>query len=372
MKNNNESPFVSMNLSYNQKNYKISLYDIGNDSIKIIGKEINNNNDIIILNKYGIIIKFEELKNLHRYFKMFDTFNEVKDNINLLCQNNAMNIIKITNKEIIINFNLGTLTNDKMIITLTKINNNDKEDINLLINNINQKNKEISELKDKINNLETIITNLSKKVEILEAKSEELTELREKLKKLENKVNKLENTNDRNLINNSKILEKAEELNLLYNAISKDNKLSFKLLYNSDIEGENETKLKSAYLNKNDIIIFIKTDKGNRFGGYAHEAFKERLDFAISDIKAFLFSLDKLKIYNSKGGDNTIWNNEDNSIDFGSGTDLRIYHKFYHYNNYASNGNFDYNYHNSNENYSLNGEKYFKVKYLEIYKVIFT
>ena len=206
----------------------------------------------------------------------------------------------------------------------------------------------------------------------MEAKSEELTELREKLKKLENKVNKLENTNDRNLINNSKILEKAEELNLLYNAISKDNKLSFKLLYNSDIEGENETKLKSAYLNKNDIIIFIKTDKGNRFGGYAHEAFKERLDFAISDIKAFLFSLDKLKIYNSKGGDNTIWNNEDNSIDFGSGTDLRIYHKFYHYNNYASNGNFDYNYHNSNENYSLNGEKYFKVKYLEIYKVIFT
>lgn len=363
---NNDNFISTMNLSYNQKNYKISLYDIGNDSIKIIGKEINNNNDIIILNKYGIIIKFEELKNLHRYFKMFDTFNEVKDNINLLCQNNAMNIIKITNEEIIINFNLGTLTNDKMIITLTKINNNDKEDINLLINNINQKNKEISELKDKINNLETIITNLSKKVEILEAKSEELTELREKLKKLENKVNKLENTNDRNLINNSKILEKAEELNLLYNAISKDNKLSFKLLYNSDIEGENETKLKSAYLNKNDIIIFIKTDKGKRFGGYAHEAFKERF-FMKTDSKAFLFSLDKLKIYKSNGEEYSIWNNENNSIDFGAGTDLRIYHNFLHKKNNTYQSS-DYNY--NGEEYSLNEENSFKVQYLELYKVI--
>lgn len=123
-------------------------------------------------------------------------------------------------------------------------------------------------------------------------------------------------------------------MKLLLNTIKpKDgNKLlSLKLLYNSDIEGENEEKFKSCFIGKNDIIIFIETKEYKRFGGYAHEAFKDYEGFIQKDSNAFLFNLDKLKIYKykSKGGGYTIWNNDGNSMDFGGGVDLRIFINFF-------------------------------------------
>ena len=76
----------------------------------------------------------------------------------------------------------------------------------------------------------------------------------------------------------------------------------------------------------------IKTKKNKRFGGYAHEAFL--LDyFDKCDLRAFLFSLDKMKIYESKGKTTTIWKYNEylDSMNFGTGTDLRIFHKFCSY-----------------------------------------
>lgn len=156
---------------------------------------------------------------------------------------------------------------------------------------------------------------------------------------------------------------------MLFKAIStQEDNISLKLLYNSKIEGENAEKLKQAYLGKNDIIVLVKTKKDKRFGGYAHEVFFSR-SFEHSDNKAFLFNLDKMKIYKSNGGPNSIWNYEGNSIDFGGGTDLRVFHEFFHKQNYTDQiSTLDYNY---DEEFALNGEKFFEVKYLEIYQVIF-
>ena len=56
-------------------------------------------------------------------------------------------------------------------------------------------------------------------------------------------------------------------------------------------------------------------------------------------------------------------------MDFGGGVDLRIYHKFLTENNYTSQTSLDYDY--SGEQYPLNGEKFFSVKFLELYQVIF-
>ena len=76
-----------------------------------------------------------------------------------------------------------------------------------------------------------------------------------------------------------------------------------------------------------------------------------------------------MKIYKSNGGPNSIWNYEGNSIDFGGGTDLRVFHEFFHKQNYTDQiSTLDYNY---DEEFALNGEKFFEVKYLEIYQVIF-
>ena len=167
--------------------------------------------------------------------------------------------------------------------------------------------------------------------------------------------------------NNSEIINNQKELDFIFNAISPANTLSLKMLYNSETDGENKEKLKSAYIGVNDILIVIKTKKNKRFGGYSHESF-ENNEFQKQDKKAFLFSLDKLKLYKSKGTEHTIWNFNLDSIDFGWGTDLRLFHNFISNKNYTNQStDFEYN----NENFALNDEKYFDVSNFELYKVNF-
>ena len=94
--------------------------------------------------------------------------------------------------------------------------------------------------------------------------------------------------------------------------------MNLELLFSSGIDGENEEKVKSAYINKNDILVLVKTKQNKRFGGYAHESF-ELNNFLKKDSKAFLFNIDKLKIYKSKNKDCSICRNSYtfNSINFG-------------------------------------------------------
>ena len=347
-----ETLIISFNSEFKQKKYIFSLYDIGNDSIKIVTLENNDNNDDLFkFNKFGITLKLEELKNLHRYFRMFDEFEDTKSYISDLCKVDSIKIIDVKENEIAIKLDLRTVQNDSMMISLNKMKYDEKEEIAFLIKGYEQQKKEIKELKNTVSDLKTIISNLTKRIEKLEGK-------------LDNNVNN-------NIINgiNSNIIKNDKEINLLFKAMStQEDNISLKLLYNSKIEGENAEKLKQAYLGKNDIIVLVKTKKDKRFGGYAHEIFQISGGFEQSDNKAFLFNLDKMKIYKSKGGPLSIWNYEGNSIDFGTGTDLRVFYEFFHKQNYTNQSTVDYNY---DEKFALNGEKFFEVKYLEIYQVIF-
>ena len=319
-----------------QKKYNIFLIDMGNNNLKILLEE---NNDNGLSNIFIIILNFEELKNLHKYFLKFNSFEEVKLDIINLFRNNLVSIEEIKNEEIIIKFNLE---NAPMNVSLNKIDLTEKEEIILIKHNLNKKNKEINELKTKINNLEATINNLTNKINLLQP-----------------------NQNQHSLIlENSNIFSTKKEIKFILNSIIPKEgykKLSLKLLYDSEIEGENKEKFISSYTNKNDILILIQTKKNKIFGGYAHEAFKNYEEFNKRDPKAFLFNLNKLNIYKYKQG--------------GSGytiyckVDLRIYHKFLTENNYTSQTSLDYDY--SGEQYPLNGEKFFSVKFLELYQVIF-
>lgn len=351
---------ISFNLEKNQSKYNFSLYEIDKEKIKFILKEIdiNDNNNINLFNNiFTIILNFEELKNLNNYFNSFNSFEEAKINLIQLSNQNSVEITEIKKDEIIIKFNLTANNNTFSLITLTKINLSPKEELEIIKQNLISKNKEIFDLKNKINTLEITVHDLSKKVETLQSKSNEQNNINQNL----------------TIVEDSNIFRFSKELKfILKNIESKDNnKITLKLLYDSEKDGENVDKIKISYLNKNDIIILIETEKNKRFGGYAHECFKDYEGFIKKDIKAFLFSLDKFRIYKSKqkGNGYTIWNNEGNSIDFGGGVDLRVYHKFLHEKNYTNQTSHDYDY--SNENFALNGEKYFSIKYLEIYQVIF-
>jgi hypothetical protein len=168
-----------------------------------------------------------------------------------------------------------------------------------------------------------------------------------------------------NILNKSNIFQDKDEIKLVLSNIPKT-VCNIRLLYNSKYEKENEEKIKNSYIGKNDIIFLIKTDKLRRFGAYAHESF-EKKEFQKKDKKAFLFNLNKKNIFKSTGNKNTIWRgaNSFDSINFGN-SDLRIFHNFLNEKNYTCPSKNDYNY---DENYALNGERFFEIKFLELFKV---
>jgi hypothetical protein len=230
---------------------------------------------------------------------------------------------------------------------------------------------------DKIVNLENSFNDLKNRIDTLENKISDYSELKEKIPNIEKNLNKfVESMNKSNtkILNNSSIFQKSEEIQLLSNSISQDRDVSFKLVYSSKLYGENSQKLKAAYIGVKDILVIVKTKKNKRFGGYAHESFEDK-EFQKKDSRAFLFNLDKMKIYKSRGTAHTIWNFNLDSIDFGYGTDLRIFHNFLSNENYTnqnhSNDSSDHDFEYDEETFALNGEKYFEILYLEIYKVNF-
>ena len=141
------------------------------------------------------------------------------------------------------------------------------------------------------------------------------------------------------------------------------------LLFNSQIDGTDINKLKNAYLNKSNLIFVIKTKKGRKFGAYSKETFLDQ-EFNKKDSKAFLFSLDNYAIIKSKNSEYSIWNNYNDSIQFGGTTDLRIYYDFTSNKNYTKESYFYYDYKNY-QNYILNGEQNFSVDILEIFQINF-
>ena len=110
------------------------------------------------------------------------------------------------------------------------------------------------------------------------------------------------------------------------------------------------------------------TKKGKRFGGYTTEIFENKL-FNKKDINAFLFSLDHKKIMKSNYTSHGIWKQTLDSIDFGDGSDLRIFHDFFSDKNYTQNSS-GYEYINCPQ-FVLNGERHFSVDILEIFQITF-
>lgn len=361
----------NFNLKYNMKNINFSIFDIGNNEMKLLAKEPDNNKLKIIKN-YEARLKFDELKKKYKYFKMFESYEESKSNFIELCKRKNIQINYIDENEIILLIDFNTITDNLMNISLKRIEMSDKEK-NLLLKDLNYKNEKIDELNleiniikkelkikdDKIVDLEKCINNLIIRIDNLEKRNmNKLKDLNEK-----QEINALIY---KNVIENSNIINNEKEINFLINAISPSKTLFFNLLYSSELYGENREKLKNAYIAKTDILVIIKTKKNKRFGGYAHESFEDK-EFEKQDKKAFLFNLDNLKIYKSKGTKHTIWNNQLNSIDLGYGTDLRIFHNFFSEKNYTNQSDSDFEY--NDELFALNGEKYFDILYLELYKV---
>ena len=374
----NETILLNFSLAFNLKNYKCEFLDIDKEAIKINIISPDNKE------KYENQLNFNDFKLLNKYFKMFDTLKELEDDLLRLKNSNRFEILNINEFNLNLCINVLTLDDNKVIIRLNKRELSDKEKLNKLL-------KENEEIRKELNMKDIRINELEKKIELL---ANEFYNFKNNINNNNNFVNNNVNNNNIEIKKEKQIDKNIEEKNMLkykdmkfnylnlefkssifLNQYEKEmvlnqisNKIkSVKILFSSENSGSNVSKLKSAYLNRANLLFAIKTKKGKRFGAYCKETFENKL-FNKSDRNAFLFSLDNMKIMKSKMSKFDIWKQSDDSIDFGSGTDLRIFYDFYTNKNYAFNGTNSYDYINCND-YVLNDEHFFTVNILEIFQV---
>jgi len=111
------------------------------------------------------------------------------------------------------------------------------------------------------------------------------------------------------------------ETELLLNWLGR--KATFELCYRSSIHTKSSSEFHSRCDGKGPSMVFVKTNSGNRFGGFNPQSWDTSNNYKYNDNSAFLFSLDKqakIPITNQY----ITYNNNGYGPTFGGGHDLYI------------------------------------------------
>ena len=224
----------------------------------------------------------------------------------------------------------------------TEVPNNDQE-ILLLREEIQKLRLELStysqykiEKEDEINTLNIKIKGLLSRLKELELRNEELRAYIEKLSQMKseggNQVEALTIQDTRLEIIRGDIIENANELELLTRKIcqNKYKKISLNLLYKAIVDSDKAEIFHKKCDSANSTLVLVKSANGKRFGGFTSCKWegKEGKSIEKKDEKAFIFSLDKMKIYNVIPGEDAIGCYPNFGPVF-LGCQIRIYNDFF-------------------------------------------
>jgi len=334
-------------LSSNNEQYLAKL--ILSDKI-----EINlNKKDAISSILYNVSLTLEDLGKINKIFKMCDTLEEAYNTLEKIFLKEKVNL-HILNDNISCGFKMNSPTGDEVEIMIPLHKKEmDKSEINdKLCDEINKLKKELNILKNENEIFKNTIKNLESR-----------------LKKIEDK-NSIYEKLDTNII-------KTNEEKKFFKRMIKDKfpyqNCKLNLLYRATRDGDEISTFHSKCDNKKHILVLYHTIKEVKFGGYTDIGFDGSCKLK-TDLKSFLFQIDKKKIYNAKGK-NQITCFSGNGPTFGD-KEVAIY--LYDHISILSNKK---NSHNTNayissfeglNNYEINnGEQYFNLKELEVFQIIF-
>ena len=271
------------------------------------------------------------------------------------------------------------------------------DEISNLIDDLNKlKKKEIESLKRQMKELSEFNLEEKEKEDQNEILLEKIKEIEQYRKAYEKEINKLHSTLNSQSINKTpldsqnitfehkseKILIKGEiiqtpqelelitrkiNLNLINDKSFNKKKIILNLLYKASVDNDKSSTFHKKCDRAKNTLILIETEKGRRFGGYTSVTWKGDC-LEKKDKNAFIFSLDKMKIYDVI--------KEENAIGcfpkFGPifmGCQIRIYDKAFIKGGTTFEKGKNYN---TEEDYELNGgERTFKIKEIEVYEVTF-
>lgn len=380
-----------------------------------------NNEEIEFSEKYYEIYSLSELKNNIKGFDWFNELREFKEAFLNGIKNNNFELLIIKNV-LLLSINIvnifGIMKNSFIILRPLEDNKNliNDSNANIKINidnhNLNgnyklnpKKNKNKNNLiSQKPEHTPVIVVADNKsnfKKEFLGKKKAKEKKIRVKelsqgsINDLENDSNKKENINNKNsrniykmiddfyenlkndkinklpefeidgLFRESEIIKSEEEESLIGDMISMIKIKKYRLLFRSSRDGDSANKFHTICDNHSKLIILVETKQGLRFGGYTSSKFKGTAHMK-KDNNAFLFSLDKKKVYNIIPEEYAIYCYPNSGPSFSNGS-LHIPDFFFEKPGRTGpvGGPFQFE-----KDYELNnGEKNFFVQKLEIFQV---
>ena len=150
-----------------------------------------------------------------------------------------------------------------------------------------------------------------------------------------------------------------------------DRKVIFNLIYRAARDGANAQSYHSRCDGKINTVTVVQTVKGSKFGGYTETQIQDG-NIGYKDPNSFIFSLNKMKIYENLNKDNNVIRHyRDNGPYFVGG--FVIYDSNFNDNNsnYVCDKTSSFNFFSDSEKeYEINnGEKYFHIKELEVFEI---
>ena len=257
---------IDLELEFDHKKYILSIKS-NDDSIEM---KLCQSEDKYI--SYKRILNLKELKEISQFFSMINSCKDFAEHLKKLVEEKKLSLNKKMNK-IDLCFTLDYFSKKQLIeISLFcggEVSNNMEERVKKLENENIQLRKEIDELKK-------IIEPINKKY-------------------LDSfKINK-------HIFNNKSVIMNENEFDLIHLGIkSRLNKQvkELKKLYQATIDGDGPINFHSRCDGIPNTLILIKSAGNRRFGGFASQTWESTKDGKYKeDINAFLFSIDKQKLY---------------------------------------------------------------------------
>ena len=150
-----------------------------------------------------------------------------------------------------------------------------------------------------------------------------------------------------------------------------DRKVIFNLIYRASRDGANAQSYHSKCDGKINTVTVVQTVKGSKFGGYTETQIQDG-NIGYKDPNSFIFSLNKMKIYENLNKDNNVIRHYRDNGPFFVGGFVIFDSKFNDNNsNYVYDKSSSFNFFSDNEKeYEIdNGEKYFHIKELEVFEI---
>ena len=310
----------TLTIEQDNKKYKLNI-KIQGEKMTLVLSALEEIGNITFIKT----MELKDIKEIHGYFSGINSCNQFCNYLKGLLENNKLSITK-KEGNLSLNFTVDYLFEKQSIelILLPQKKNNDElitalcAEINSLkekVKNLENKDKEkIDNLQNENKELINIINGLKNEIHNLKEEMKEIKDMKEQIKETNKLIEPIDNMlkeiniNRYTKFNEKSVIMKENDYNFITSVIkfriNKEIK-EIKKLYQATVHGDSA---KNFHMKCDDIpntLVVIKSAGYKRFGGFTTKKWSSPDNYeGECDKNAFLFSLDKQKIYDYKGKEN--------------------------------------------------------------------